>query len=190
MKLFVFDNIELLELRLHIRFVLHYQIGRTVSAVSVEDLRPQLLALSPILLAEASLPLHLLSQLPATSHVLLLSHPHEPSRNSSRILSKFSAKDRTKSVVDSLRSVGARVEYLKQYGEQVFTTRIQSEGRALELVTAINGDFTIPVRKHGLEDHYTKLMNIHIYGNIESAKHVIKDVRKYLKLIGSRPKTL
>jgi hypothetical protein len=71
MKLFVFDNIELLELRLHIRFVLHYQIGRTVSAVSVEDLRPQLLALSPILLAEASLPLHLPSQLPAPPHVLL-----------------------------------------------------------------------------------------------------------------------
>jgi hypothetical protein len=132
-----------------------YQIGRTVSAVSIEDLRPQLLALSPILSAEAS-PLHLLSQLPATPHVLLLSHPREPSRNSSRILSKFSAKDRAKSVVDSLRFVGARVEDLKQYGEQVFTTRIQSEGRALKLVIAVNRDFTIPVRKHGLEESLHK----------------------------------
>jgi len=110
--------------------VLRYQIGRTVSAVSVEDLRPQLLALFPILLAKASLPLHLphsfLHRLMYSSFPILASLRGTPRGSSQSSPLRTGAK----SVVDSLRSVGARVEDLKQYGEQVFTTRIRSEGRS------------------------------------------------------------
>jgi hypothetical protein len=101
---------------------------------------------------------------------------------------EYSAEARARSVIDSLRSVGVVAEDLKPHSEQVFVVKTRSNDKTFELVIVISGDFTIPTKRHVLEDHCAKLMNIAIHSSTDSTKQLIKSIDDCLKHIDIAPK--
>jgi len=103
---------------------------------------------------------------------------------------EYTAEARVKGIVDSLKSIGIVIGDVKTHSEQVFETEVRSNNRILKLIIAVNGDFTIPTRKHVLEDHCAKLMKIPIQSNIDSTKEVVKDITECVKSINTMPEDL
>ena len=70
----------------------------------------------------------------------------------------MNVEDRVRSFTDSLGARGARVSNLSPIDDQVYFVRVTVEDRTLAMVIAINGVFTLPFRRHKLEDHAVKLL--------------------------------
>jgi hypothetical protein len=88
---------------------------------------------------------------------------------------EYRAEDRASGLVDSLRARGIVVESFEKRGlyDQVYVVNISSNGRRLKALILINGDFTIPAKKHMLEDHCVKLLGIPVERSINSSKELI-----------------
>jgi hypothetical protein len=64
---------------------------------------------------------------------------------------------------------------------------ISSNGRRLKVLILVNGDFTIPAKKHMLEDHRVKLLGIPVERSIDSSKELISDIEACIKHIEELP---
>jgi hypothetical protein len=102
---------------------------------------------------------------------------------------EYKAEDRASMLVDSLRAHGIVVEGFKRHTlyDQVYTASISSNERRLKALILINGDFTIPAKKHMLEDHCVKLLGIPVERNIDSSKELIGDIKACIKRIEELP---
>lgn len=102
---------------------------------------------------------------------------------------EYTAEDKVRSFSDSLASKRNALEV--QLGNfrrdsecgQVYISRIMVGGRVLKLVVAVNGDFSMPFRRHCLEDHCVNLMGISASEAVESAKHLIGDLGECLRRV-------
>jgi hypothetical protein len=71
---------------------------------------------------------------------------------------------------------------------------MRAEGRVIILMMAVSGDFDLPFKKHGIEDHGVRLLLLRrvveeseLY-RYESAKHIIVDQSALLKYIDNSDK--
>jgi hypothetical protein len=103
---------------------------------------------------------------------------------------------RVQSIIDSLRSKGASISDLQPLMEcnQVYRANMRVEGRVIILMMAVSGDFDLPFKKHGIEDHGVRLLLLkrvveesELY-RYESAKHIIVDQSALLKYIDNSDK--
>ena len=62
-------------------------------------------------------------------------------------------KNRVRSLIDSLRARNLKVKPVLRETKQIFKTYVSSNERKLTLFIAINGEFTLPFKKHKIEDH-------------------------------------
>jgi hypothetical protein len=88
---------------------------------------------------------------------------------------EYSVDDRVRSIVDSLVSRGALVEGLQRDSvcNQVYVSRVTVDRRSLRLLIAVNGDFSMPFKRHCLEDHCVKLMGRRVVEGVESSKQLV-----------------
>ncbi len=105
---------------------------------------------------------------------------------------EYRAEDRASMLVDSLRARGIVVESFEKCGlyDQVYVVNISSNGRRLKVLILINGDFTIPAKKHVLEDHCVKLLGIPVERSIGSSKELIGDIGACIKRIEELPRNV
>ncbi|MCC6053096.1 MAG: hypothetical protein LM569_02730 [Desulfurococcaceae archaeon] len=105
---------------------------------------------------------------------------------------EYKAEDRASRLVDSLRARGIIVEGFERHSlyDYVYTVNISSNGRRLKVLILINGDFTIPAKKHVLEDHCVKLLGIPVEKSINSSKELIGDIEACIKRIEELPKDM
>jgi hypothetical protein len=103
---------------------------------------------------------------------------------------EYRAEDRASGLVDSLRARGIVVESFEKRGlyDQVYVVNISSNGRRLKALILINGDFTIPAKKHMLEDHCVKLLGIPVERSINSSKELIGDIGACIRRIEGLPR--
>ncbi len=103
---------------------------------------------------------------------------------------EYRAEDRASGLVDSLRARGIVVESFEKRGlyDQVYVVNISSNGRRLKALILINGDFTIPAKKHMLEDHCVKLLDIPVERSINSSKELIEDIEACIRRIEELPR--
>jgi len=102
---------------------------------------------------------------------------------------EFSVEERVKSIIDSLRARGVQVEEFTRdsINPQVYTLSTVLNNRYLKLIVAVSGDFSLPTRKHVLEDHCVKLANRHVASGLDSARQLVEDIRECLKHIEESP---
>jgi hypothetical protein len=102
---------------------------------------------------------------------------------------EYKAEDRASGLVDSLRAHGIVVEGFERHSlyDQVYAVNISSNGRGLKVLILINGDFTIPAKKHVLEDHCVELLGIPVEKSIDSSKELIGDIEACIKRIEELP---
>jgi hypothetical protein len=88
---------------------------------------------------------------------------------------EYSVDDRVRSIVDSLVSRGALVEGLQRDSvcNQVYVSRVTVDRRSLRLLIAVNGDYSMPFKRHCLEDHCVKLMGRRVVEGVESSKQLV-----------------
>jgi DNA-binding Lrp family transcriptional regulator len=88
---------------------------------------------------------------------------------------EYSVDDRVRSIVDSLVSRGALVEGLQRDSvcNQVYVSRATVDRRSLRLLIAVNGNFSMPFKRHCLEDHCVKLMGRRVVEGVESSKQLV-----------------
>jgi hypothetical protein len=88
---------------------------------------------------------------------------------------EYSVDDRVRGIVNSLASRGALVEGLQRDSvcNQVYISRVTVGGRSLRLLIAVNGDYSMPFKRHCWEDHCVKLMGREVVEGVESSKHLI-----------------
>jgi hypothetical protein len=103
---------------------------------------------------------------------------------------EYRAEDRASGLVDSLKARGIVVESFEKRGlyDQVYVVNISSNGRRLKALILINGDFTIPAKKHVLEDHCVKLLGIPVERSINSSKELIGDIGACIRRIEELPR--
>lgn len=92
--------------------------------------------------------------------------------------------ERVKSLLDSLRSHGVRINTPPQAEGQTYKVTIETvRGRAINLVIAVSGDFSLPFNAHKLEDHGVRLLlmegsiNEEKVKDAEDAKEIISEER-------------
>jgi len=92
--------------------------------------------------------------------------------------------ERVKSLLDSLRSYGVRINTPPQAEGQTYKVTIETvRGRAIDLVIAVSGDFSLPFNTHKLEDHGVRLLlmegaiNEEKVKDAEDAKDIISEER-------------
>jgi 5S rRNA maturation endonuclease (ribonuclease M5) len=103
---------------------------------------------------------------------------------------EYKAEDRASGLIDSLRARGIVIEGFEKHGlyDQVYVANISSNGRRLKVLILVNGDFTIPAKKHVLEDHCVKLLGIPVERSIDSSKELIGDIGACIKRIEELPR--
>lgn len=100
-------------------------------------------------------------------------------------------ESRARNIVNSLRARGLSADELRQVGRcsQVYVTRVGVDRNRLMLAIAINGDFSLPLKKHAIEDHAVKLLllegriDMKVVSMCEDAKQIIRSRREIIELV-------
>jgi hypothetical protein len=103
---------------------------------------------------------------------------------------EYTIEERAIGLINGLRARGTVVEDVEKsgYHNQVYVADVLSNERRLKVLILVNGDFTIPSRKHVLEDHCVKLLGIPVKGDIDSTKEIIGEIEVCVERIKALPR--